>query len=531
MAYQQLPMRDIPLEDIKLDLKNFRITSGVDSEDEALVYLFESEEVLDMAKKILTLGYFDNEVPIVVEETNGSIVVLEGNRRVSALKGLNDPSIAPGHEAQLRSLLKRYAVEAKELPTSIRVLVAASREIARPHVARMHIGDNKRAWSPDQQASFFYSQLASGATPEEIKQRHPNENITKYMKMGSMRRFLKGAKFKDATLHDFVSSNKLKVSVLEYAYRHAAICQLIGVEFAKNGLISPENVDPGKTAASLPAHKLATLEHLVEQFRGGKLDTRSHELMARKKAFDIFVRELKTVHDGALNASGSSSGAGQVGESSGSSRSSSSAHHGWVSGADGHDIRSTDTDSPRPQERPSESAQDHRTEAGHSGEPGGSRGPNHPKTKNTLMMNGLDISTGVPVNLQYRYHELKRINYRAFPLAASILMRSVLETTIKFHFTRDKYEVSGQLSDVMKYVTDCYQKNPKRISQAVRTIGSGTKPGSITWFNLAAHHQDATVDGEEVLAAWREITPLLGFLLQNRVPEAWTMPEPRRQRR
>lgn len=43
--------------------------------------------MLDQIKLFLRDGYFDNEVPIGVEE-NGEYVVLEGNRRVSALKAV-----------------------------------------------------------------------------------------------------------------------------------------------------------------------------------------------------------------------------------------------------------------------------------------------------------------------------------------------------------------------------------------------------------------------------------------------------------
>lgn len=68
---------------------------------------------LGVARLILRDGYCDNEVPIVISASKSGDgpprTVLEGNRRVSALKSLRDPTIVPGHETEVRVLLKRYA--------------------------------------------------------------------------------------------------------------------------------------------------------------------------------------------------------------------------------------------------------------------------------------------------------------------------------------------------------------------------------------------------------------------------------------
>src|SRR5699024_10772821 len=117
-----------------LDLANYRIPTRPDDEAAALNYLYAEEDVLGAAKLILRDGYFDNELPNHVEE-DSEFIVLEGNRRVSALKGLLDPDSVPSHAHDVRGLLKRYAVEAEDLPRAIRVLVAPSREAANRLIA------------------------------------------------------------------------------------------------------------------------------------------------------------------------------------------------------------------------------------------------------------------------------------------------------------------------------------------------------------------------------------------------------------
>ena len=94
IAYEQLPIVDVDLNGLLLDLDNYRIPTHRDDEAAALKYLFASEDVLGAARLILRDGYFDNEVPIVISSRGKSdkppYIVLEGNRRISALKALQD---------------------------------------------------------------------------------------------------------------------------------------------------------------------------------------------------------------------------------------------------------------------------------------------------------------------------------------------------------------------------------------------------------------------------------------------------------
>ena len=69
--------------------------SRIDDLDESAIasYLVEAEDLLELARDILRDGYLDNELPVVADE-NGHRVVLEGNRRITALKAIHNPSLA-----------------------------------------------------------------------------------------------------------------------------------------------------------------------------------------------------------------------------------------------------------------------------------------------------------------------------------------------------------------------------------------------------------------------------------------------------
>ena len=81
------PIEDVRLDELDLDLRNVRIPfEGLD-EAAIAAYLVESADLIELAGDILRDGYIDNEIPVVAVE-NGRRVVLEGNRRITALKAI-----------------------------------------------------------------------------------------------------------------------------------------------------------------------------------------------------------------------------------------------------------------------------------------------------------------------------------------------------------------------------------------------------------------------------------------------------------
>lgn len=498
MTYEELPIIRVRLDDLLLDLENYRIPTKRDDEAGALKYLFESEDVLEAADSILRNGYFDNEVPIVTSASESGrgapYTVVEGNRRVSALKALQDPTIIPGHESKIRALLKRYRVETDNLPTAIRVIVTPTKAVAAPHVARLHTGISKRRWSLDQQATFYYSLLDGNTTVDDVKAQYPSVNVTRFMKMAVIRRFVAAAQFADQSLRDYAASDELKMSVFEYAYQIKEIASAIGVHFDKDGMLVPGSLMPRQIGATLPEEKLRALEYLLTEFRAGRFNTRSPEFKKNSAELQSLVDRLNGV---------STAGAGVQGASPADSTSSPSTKQESSSVSGGSDAGGSG---------------DNSSSSGSSGG-AGSRGPNHPDTKDTLDLSGLDYE-GAPVNLKQRYIELRAISLSKFPNAAAILMRSVLETTIKVHFEAMQRPVKGELRSVMKQVAKRYG-NEKRFKQVIDMIESGGagKEGSIQWFNLVAHSPDSCVRANDVRNAWYTVNPLLRHLLRSPSPQ------------
>jgi hypothetical protein len=492
MSYTPLPIVTVALDDLRLDLDNYRIPTRREDEAAALNYLFTSEDVLGTAREIIRDGYFDNEVLIVTKEQDG-YVVLEGNRRISALKALQDPTLVPEHESDVRALLKRYAVEAEDLPTEVRVLVATDRDSAAPRIARLHTGLSKRRWSPDQQANYYYSLLNAHTTVDDIKSRYPDEAVVRLIKMAVMRRFLAGAIFSDQSLHGYVSGPALAMSVFEYAYRPKDIAAAIGVTFDKDGFLEPRPDAPEKIASALQKQHLAALEYLMTEFRAGRLNTRSREFKKDTPEHDVLVSRLTGVSQAdaspASNPPPAGDGAGTPGGGPATAGEQEGTH-----GAGGKGSSAS-------------------TGGGDSSP--AARGPNHPDTKDRLTLSGLDYTSHTSVNLQSRYHELRGMNIVTFPAATAMLLRSVLETTIKFHFEGTSTPATGELTPSVAVLAAAYGTD-RPIKQQIGQIKSGTAlvPGSVQWFNLVSHSADSVVTADHVRQAWKMVEPVLRRLLR-----------------
>src|SRR3990172_4488556 len=113
--YSKWQTQSIRVVDLKLDPENPRIPPSDEQPSQAdLIHLFcRHYKVFDLAQSFVQDGYFPDE-RIVVFEENGAYFVLEGNRRVSALKVLLNPDVSPDEMRQrftrLSNSLNRKAI-------------------------------------------------------------------------------------------------------------------------------------------------------------------------------------------------------------------------------------------------------------------------------------------------------------------------------------------------------------------------------------------------------------------------------------
>jgi len=153
---------------LQLDAHNARIPADRRSTDQRqlLHELLEHEDVRSLAASIAKLGLFPNERLVVVADGR-RYTVLEGNRRLAAIRLLINPELAPS-DAQVRYYRNLSAKANLTEISKLDVAVVASRIAAAPIIAALHTREAKKRWSSLQQARFYRELVDEGQTPAEV---------------------------------------------------------------------------------------------------------------------------------------------------------------------------------------------------------------------------------------------------------------------------------------------------------------------------------------------------------------------------
>jgi len=144
------------LSELTPDIRNPRfpksVREGLADADQAFDHLADAFASLDLAESIARHGYFVSE-PMIITEEEGQWVVLEGNRRLTALHGLARPELRANFDSPER--WDEAAAQAQvSLDYEVPVLIADEREDADQVIGFRHIG-GILAWSPVQRAQFI----------------------------------------------------------------------------------------------------------------------------------------------------------------------------------------------------------------------------------------------------------------------------------------------------------------------------------------------------------------------------------------
>jgi len=145
----------VPLNRLQLDPRNPRLTKAeqetAQSQTELLKVIDREYDPLTIAESIGEHGYFASEPMIVLDDGNDMLTVLEGNRRLAALKGLADPDVSEQFKdpARWQSLREEAAI-----PVDVPVIRAESRLGVAPLIGYRHISGIE-PWKPLQKARFI----------------------------------------------------------------------------------------------------------------------------------------------------------------------------------------------------------------------------------------------------------------------------------------------------------------------------------------------------------------------------------------
>jgi len=226
------------IDKLTFDPHNPRLlsTRSVVADSEIYRYMLDDCKVLDLMLSISIQGFFQGE-PLLVTKSKKNpdkYEVLEGNRRLAAVKLLNDPSLAPVKKESVRDVVSQQVNAPKVVP----VLIYETREEVLPYLGYRHITGIEE-WVPLAKAKYLTQLKETYADLPYI------EVISKLAKIIGSRadyvhRLLRGFKiYEKIERKEFfkipgLSEEKFEFSLLTTALSYKGIADFVGMSSDKN---------------------------------------------------------------------------------------------------------------------------------------------------------------------------------------------------------------------------------------------------------------------------------------------------------
>jgi hypothetical protein len=149
---------DIEVAKLRLDLRNPRLPDVPDSQREAFEQMADAQDskLLALCKHIARHGLSPAQRFIVIPDDGNQFIVLDANRRLTALRALEQPDLVQGQLSESDMKQLKQLADTYEPPDDVPCVVFAKREDADIWVELLHEGESDGAglvaWSAQQKA-------------------------------------------------------------------------------------------------------------------------------------------------------------------------------------------------------------------------------------------------------------------------------------------------------------------------------------------------------------------------------------------
>lgn len=134
--------QSICVEQLLFDSNNPRIPKnlqGVTNENKVIEYMVKFGNVTELMMSIAETGYSDAEPLLVVGTSNDKFIVVEGNRRLAALKILNNPSLTKLRVKTIKDIIENAAITVPNDVTEVPCIIYRTREEILDYLGYRHI--------------------------------------------------------------------------------------------------------------------------------------------------------------------------------------------------------------------------------------------------------------------------------------------------------------------------------------------------------------------------------------------------------
>lgn len=160
--------KGLSIDQLEVDVQNPRLPKSrlFNNPTSVMEYLQEKENILEIAESIADNGVFPSE-PLIAVKENGVYSVVEGNRRLVAMKLLDNPSLAIKAQAKFKEASEK--ADLTEL-INLNVIVYDDRLAAAPVLIKRHTNDPAkiRPWEMIMKAHYTTSFMSAGKSLQDV---------------------------------------------------------------------------------------------------------------------------------------------------------------------------------------------------------------------------------------------------------------------------------------------------------------------------------------------------------------------------
>ena len=477
------------LDDLHLDSKNVRLDiADAQVEADIIEDLFKNEGALGLVEAISKIGYLTHELPIVVKRQD-EYVVVEGNRRLAALKAIQNPKLVPDFEARVSTFAKGLGDVRNQLAT-IEVLIAPNQDEADQLIAALHTSNPRKPWSPDRQAAFFQAQIDAGRTLKQLVDRYPTIDVKDFVLRARLINRLKTAVKNEPSLVDFIGGPdwKKSFSALTRVFESRDFKEITGIELDANGKLvtklTPKDFD-----------QIGRL--IVTGLHDRDITTRTINTVNSPR-FTLLMSDMRAVLTASENAD--------------------------VPTDESVSPVGSRPDPPAVQTTGSASAGTLSTNAPPTVVPVSVLPTKRTKPTTALPTGHLSVPSAYPAAIRLHLEELSILNIQRTPNAVYLLLRVILEKSIKAYGVAKNQTIGKspakpvQLRECLDwFLTYVQQNGPKTLEQPIKRIQSGQGQQymiSQDALNAQHHNQEFSASANDVVTAWNAMDPLLRELMK-----------------
>lgn len=218
----------ILIDDLLFDSENARF-AGIHrraSQADIAKNLWEETHLDELIISIAVYGYYKHE-PLLVTKKSGKYIVVEGNRRLAAVKILLDPKLAKyvgARPVDLPKITRRRSEELSHLPA----IVYGSRKELWSYLSFRHI-NGPRSWSAISKAEFVARLREGGISFEEILKSTGDRNKTSIKMYNGLMVLRQGEEKTRFKRHDF-EATKFNFSHLYTLIQFPVTRRFLGLE-------------------------------------------------------------------------------------------------------------------------------------------------------------------------------------------------------------------------------------------------------------------------------------------------------------